>query len=230
MKKIGLVGGISWASTLDYYRLLNEEVNRRLGGLHFAECIIYSIDFHRFHACNAEGNWKGMSDLLTEAALHLERAGADVVLLCSNTAHTVAEVISEKLQVPLIDIRSATLNAVRSQGLEQVGLLGSVYTMEMGFYRDLFTEACIQTLIPQKKEDRDYIEQTLLYELGKGIVLDNTRQAYVRLIHQLIERGAEGVILGCTEIPLLIRQEDVQVPVFNTTQIHVQAAVDFALS
>lgn len=230
MKKIGLVGGISWSSTLDYYRLLNEEVNRRLGGHHFAECIVYSVDFHRFQAGNAAGDWDDTFELLRDAALALEFAGADLVLLCANTAHKVADEVAKNLHVPLVDIRTATINAVQSHGFKQVGLLGTVYTMEMDFYRDRFTQAGIQTLVPEQKEVRDYIEQTLLHELGKGIVLDNTRQEYVRIIQQLIANGAEGIILGCTEIPLLIRQQDVPVPVFNTTQIHVQAAVDLALA
>ena len=181
-------------------------------------------------ACNAAGDWNGTLRLLTEAAVNLERAGADVVLLCANTAHKVADAVAENLSVPVIDIRTATINAIHAQGLWKVGLLGTVYTMEMDFYCSRFTEADIQTIVPDKKEDRDYIEQTLLHELGKGIVQNNTRQAYVQIIQQLIANGAEGIILGCTEIPLLIRQSDVPVPIFNTTQIHVQAAVDFALS
>lgn len=230
MKKIGLVGGISWSSTLDYYRLLNMEVNKRLGGLHYAECIINSIDFNAFHACNAAGNWDGSFQLLNQAAKALERAGAELILLGANTAHQVADRVKDQLGIPLLDIRTATINAVKSKGLQQVGLLGTVYTMEMDFYRNKFSEAGIKTLIPEAKSDRDYIEQTLLYELGKGVILETTREAYISIIDQLIGRGATGIILGCTEIPLLIRQTDVSVPIFNTTEIHVQAAVEFALA
>lgn len=229
MKKIGMVGGISWSSTIDYYRFLNEEINSRLGGLNFAECILYSVNFDKFQASNAAGDWEETYRLLADAAKMVEKAGADAVLLCANTAHKVAESIQEILDVPLIDIRTATAKAIKAQGLQKVGLLGTVYTMEMDFYRSVLTEANIDTIIPESKHDRDYIEETLLHELGKGIIRDDTRRNYLRIIEQLIANGAQGIILGCTEIPLLISQTDVSIPVFNTTKIHVQAAVDFAL-
>ena len=230
MKKIGLVGGISWTSTIDYYKLLNEEVNKKMGGLNFAECIIYSVNFDLFRKFNADHNWDATFELLCGAAENLKRAGADFILLGANTAHIVAERIQEKINLPLIDIRTATAGVIQLKELTKVGLLGTVYTMEMDFYRDVLHEHGIQTIIPDTQEERDYIEDTLLHEFGKGIIKMDTKEAYLRIIDKLIQRGAEGIILGCTEIPLLIGQEDMPIPVFNTTHIHVQAAVAFALA
>jgi aspartate racemase len=228
MKKIGLVGGISWSSTLDYYRLLNEEVNKKLGGLDFAECIIYSVNFNHFQKFNAHYDWDSTFELLGHAAESLKRAGADVIVLCANTAHVVAERIRERVDLPLVDIRVATALSVQGKGLRKVGLLGTVYTMELDFYKNVLHAHGIETIIPEK-EGRDYIEETLVQELGQGILKPETKEAYLQIINTLIQQGAEGIILGCTEIPLLIGQEDVSVPVFNTTHIHVQAAVQFAL-
>lgn len=230
MKKIGLVGGISWSSTIDYYRFINEEVNKELGGLNFAECIIYSVNFENFRKYNAEHNWDATFKLLSDAALKLKDAGADIIMLGANTAHIVAERIGSKVDLPLIDIRTATANAIHKRKLKKVGLLGTVYTMELEFYKSKLSEEGIETVIPQSKADREFIEETLLHELGKGILLPETKKEYIRITDKLIEQGAEGIILGCTEIPLLIKQEDISVPVFNTTQIHAQAAVQFALS
>jgi len=230
MKKIGLVGGISWSSTIDYYRFINEEVNKELGSLNFAECIIYSVNFENFRKYNAEHNWEATFELLSNAALKLKEAGADILLLGANTAHIVAERIAGKVGLPLIDIRTATANAIHERKLKKVGLLGTIYTMELEFYRSKLLEEGILTLIPQSKADREFIEETLLQELGKGIILPETKKEYIRITDRLIEQGAEGIILGCTEIPLLIKQEDISVPVFNTTHIHAQAAVQFALA
>lgn len=230
MKKIGLVGGISWTSTMDYYRFLNEETNKRMGSLNFAECIIYSVNFENFRNYNAAHNWDASFELLSDAALHLKDAGADLILLGANTAHIVAERIKERVGLPLIDIRVATAKAVLEKKLRKVGLLGTVYTMELDFYKSKLLEYGLEIITPQSKSDREYIEETLLYELGKGIILNHTKSAYIQIANTLIEQGAEGIILGCTEIPLILQQEDISVPVFNTTQIHAQAAVEFALS
>lgn len=230
MKKIGLVGGISWTSTLDYYRFINEETNKRLGSLNFAECIIYSVNFEKFRTSNAEHNWEATFELLSNAALKLKDAGAEVLLLGANTAHIVAERISKTVDLPFIDIRVATANAVHKKKLKKVGLLGTVYTMELDFYKKKLIEEGLEVIIPPTKSEIDFIEETLLHELGKGVLLQGTKQEYMAIINRLIEQGAEGIILGCTEIPLLISQEDVSVPVFNTTLIHAKAAVEFALS
>lgn len=230
MKKIGLVGGISWTSTIDYYRFINEEVNRRSNGPDFAECIIYSINFRDFNTANARHDWNATAVLLTEAALNLQIAGADVILLCANTAHKVAERVKESIALPLIDIRLETAKAIRKQGLSKVGLLGTVYTMEMDFYKDVLIREGIEVIIPESKTDRDYMETTLVDELGEGVLLDTTKQEYMRIANTLVDRGAEGIILGCTEIPLLLSQADFSVPVFNSTYIHACAAADFATS
>ncbi|MFT3911638.1 MAG: aspartate/glutamate racemase family protein [Ferruginibacter sp.] len=230
MKKIGLVGGISWASTVDYYRFINEETNKKLGGLNFAECIIYSVNFEKFRTYNAEYNWDATFELLTNAALKLKDAGAGVIMLGANTAHIVAERVSKKIELPLIDIRIATANAIKRQGLKKIGLLGTVYTMELDFYKEKLIEQGLEVMIPAKKSDIDFIEETLVHELGKGIILPKTKQEYISIINKLVAAGAEGIVLGCTEIPLIISQEDVNVPVFNTTLIHAQAAVEYALS
>lgn len=230
MKKIGLVGGISWTSTLDYYRFINEETNKRLGHLNFAECITYSVNFENFSTYNADYNWEGTFQLLSNAASRLKDAGAEVILLGANTAHIVAERVAQKVDLPLIDIRVATANAIHKRQLKKVGLLGTVYTMELDFYKKKLSEEGLEIIIPATKAEIDFIEETLLHELGKGILLQRTKQEYISIINRLIEQGAEGIILGCTEIPLLISQEDISVPVFNSTLIHAQAAVEFALT
>lgn len=230
MKKIGLVGGISWTSTLDYYRFINEETNKRLGHLNFAECITYSVNFENFSTYNADYNWEGTFQLLSNAASRLKDAGAEVILLGANTAHIVAERVAQKVGLPLIDIRVATANAIHKRQLKKVGLLGTVYTMELDFYKKKLSEEGLEIIIPATKAEIDFIEETLLHELGKGILLQRTKQEYISIINRLIEQGAEGIILGCTEIPLLISQEDISVPVFNSTLIHAQAAVEFALT
>lgn len=229
MKKIGLVGGTSWSSTIDYYRIINEGVNERLGGLNFAECIIYSVNFEDFRQLNAAHNWDGAYALLAGAALQLKNAGADLLLLGANTAHIVADRIAETVKLPLIDIRVATARAIHARGLKKLGLLGTKYTMELDFYKDTLRGTGLEVIIPGHQDDRDFIEETLLHELGKGIITEKTKQAYLQLCNQLIMQGAEGIILGCTEIPLIVQQEDLPVPVFNTTLIHSMAAVEYAL-
>jgi aspartate racemase len=229
MKKIGLIGGISWSSTIDYYRMINEKTNERLGGLNYAECLVYSVNFNDFTSRTAKHDWDGVFELFSGPAQILQDAGADALLLCANTAHAVAERISGMLDIPLIDIRKETIKAIKAQNLKKVALLGTVYTMELDFYRDMFAANGIETIIPQNKSDRLMIEETLLEELGKGIMLPETKEKYLKIINGLIAQGAEGVILGCTEIPLLISKADLAVPVFNTTEIHVAAAVRFML-
>lgn len=230
MKKIGLVGGTSWTSTVDYYRFINEETNKKLGSLNFAECIIYSVNFEHFRTANAAHDWDASFELLSHAAWRLKDAGADMILLGANTAHIVAERVADRVPLPLIDIRSAIADAIHKQGLKKVGLLGTVYTMELDFYKSRLAAEGIECIIPATQSERDYIEETLLHELGKGIILEKTKQEYIKIINKLIKEGAEGIILGCTEIPLLIGQDDITVPAFNSTLIHAQAAVEFALS
>lgn len=230
MKKIGIAGGISWTSTMEYYRIINEKVNEQLGGLNFAECVIYSLNFEHFRNSNAAHDWDQTYQLLSKAVFHLEDAGADCIVLAANTAHIVAERIKEKILLPLIDIREATANAVRKKQIRKVGLLGTIYTMELDFYRDKLLEFGVEAIIPSNQVDREYIEETLVHELGRGILNPATKERYIRIAEGLIRQGAGGIVLGCTEIPLLLSQADFTIPVFDTTQIHAQAAVEFSLS
>lgn len=229
MKKIGLVGGISWTSTVDYYRYLNEGINEKLGGLNFAECMVYSVNFDNFQRFNAAYDWDATFELLVNAAENLKKGGAEAIVLCANTAHIVSDRIAERVNLPLIDITTAVADAIHQQGLKKVGLLGTTYTMELDFYKDKLIASGIEPIIPENQEDRDYIEDTLRNELGRGFLNPETKKQYLAIIQQLIDRGAEGIILGCTEIPLLIHQEDIAVPVFDTTKIHAEAAVAFAV-
>jgi aspartate racemase len=224
MRRLGLVGGISWVSTIDYYRYINEGVNERLGGLNYAECLVYSLNFGDIQA----RTWPNSLELLQGACTSLEAGGAEAIVLCANTAHLAADQL--QLKVPLIHIVSATATAVQKQGLTKVGFLGTKFTMEMAFYRDGLRAAGIEPLIPEDTERRDYIQQTVKEELGRGIVRPETKGAYLAIIRDLIDRGAEGIVLACTEIPLLITQQDLPIPVFDTARIHAQAAVDFALA
>jgi aspartate racemase len=230
MKKLGLVGGCSWVSTVDYYRFINEGINQQLGGLNFAECIIYSLNFDDFQRNNTSNNWEATYQLIFNACESLQKSGAEAIVLCANTAHAVADRLEQSIPLPIIHIATVTANEIRKHGLRKVGLLGTKFTMEMDFYKDKLSEQGIISLIPEQQETRDFIQQTLKEELGRGIMREETKQAYLAIIEQLIANGAEGIILGCTEIPLLISQEDVAVPVFDTTKIHSRAAVEFALS
>lgn len=230
MKMLGLVGGISWTSTLDYYRYINEGINMKLGGLNFAECLIYSVNFNDFQKFNASYDWESTFNLLVSAATKLKIAGAEGIVLCANTAHIVAERIEESIQIPLINISDATAKEISNKKLSKVGLIGTSYTMELDFYKSKLKKYGIESIIPENQCDRDFMEDTLRSELGVGILNEKTKMAYISIIENLINKGAQGIILGCTEIPLLIKQSDVRVPVFDTTKIHAQAAIDFSLS
>lgn len=230
MQKIGLIGGISWVSTVDYYRFINEGINQQLGGLNFAECLIYSLNFDDFQRNNTQGNWAATAQLLTEAGNSLKAAGATGLVLCANTAHAVSDQVEQAVGLPIIHIVTATADAIHAQGLKKVGLLGTQFTMEMDFYTGKLAQLGIEAMVPALQADRDYIQQTLKEELGRGIIKPETKTAYLSIINQLIAQGAEGIILGCTEIPLLLNQADVAVPVFDTTQIHAAAAVRFMLA
>ncbi len=230
MKKLGLVGGISWVSTIDYYRFINKGIHEKLGGFNFAECIIYSVNFDDFQRNNTAGDWDATYKLMYNACKNLKKAGAEAIVLCANTAHAVADKLEKKIGLPIIHVVTETAHEINSQGLKKVGLLGTKFTMEMDFFKNKLTQHNIEFLIPEKQTDRDFIQQTLKEELGKGIIKNETKQVYLSVIQQLIEAGAEGIILGCTEIPMIISQTDVSVPVFDTTKIHAQAAVAFAVS
>ncbi len=228
MKTLGLAGGISWISTLDYYKYLNEGVNARLGGLNFARCIIHSFNYADIKRNNDNEDWDKTQAMLTEACLQMQSSGAEAILLCANTMHMVADGVQQALNIPVIHVAKATATAIREAGLQTVGLLGTKFTTERDFFKDKLAEAGIATLIPEP-DDRSFIHDTIADELGKGIVKQETRERYLDISRKLMAQGAEGIILGCTEIPLLIKPGDLSVPVFDTTYIHASAAVSFAL-
>lgn len=226
MKKVGLIGGISWVSTIDYYKFINEGVNAKLGGLNFAECIIYSLNFGDIQA----KTWENSFDLLLNACERVKKTGADCIVLCANTAHLFADKLQEKISLPMIHIGVETAKAVVKQGYKKVGLLGTKFTMEMDFYRNKLEEYGLEVLIPQKQETRDYIQHTIKEELGIGFINTTTKKNYISIANDLVDNGAECIILGCTEIPMLISQDDFSIPIFDTTKIHSQAIIDYIVS
>lgn len=211
---------------MDYYRFINEGVNAELGGLNFAEILVYSLNFGDIQA----KSWENSFDLLFNACESMKKAGVDGIALCANTAHLFADKLQEKLNLPFIHIGAETAKAIKQRGLKKAGFLGTKFTMEMDFYRRKLEEYGLEVLIPEKQETRDYIQRTLKEELGIGLINPETKKEYLKIAAELINKGAECIILGCTEIPLLIGQEDFTIPVFDTTKIHSQAIVDYILS
>jgi aspartate racemase len=229
VRRIGLLGGMSWESTALYYRLVNEEVRERLGGFHSARLVLASVDFADVEAMQAAGDWAAAGELLAPEAQGLEAAGAECVVLCTNTMHTVADAIEAAVGIPLLHLADVTAQAVRAAGLDRVALLGTRFTMQQPFYADRLRAHGVDVLVPDGA-DRTLVHDVIYDELVHGVVRDESRAAYVDVVRRLVERGAGGVVLGCTEIELLIAPDDVDVPVFATTALHARAAVDFALS
>jgi len=230
MKKIGLLGGMSWESTGHYYRLINEEIKRRLGGLHSAEIILYSVDFDPIEKLQHKGDWPGTEKLLLDAARSIEKAGADCLLICTNTMHKVAPAIEEALEIPLLHIADAAGEALTEKGVVKAGLLGTAFTMEEEFYRKRLEEKYGLEIIVPEQSDRQLIHRVIYDELCLGTIRQESAAAYYRIIDQLAGRGAQGVVLGCTEIGLLVSSDFASVPLFDTTVLHARKAVDFALS
>jgi aspartate racemase len=230
LKTIGLIGGMSWESTIPYYRQINETVKERLGGLHSAKIILYSVDFHDVERLQHAGNWQAAGELLADAARSLESAGADFLVLCTNTMHKVAPAIEAAVHIPLFHIADPTAIAIKDAGFSKIGLLGTRFTMEQDFYRDRLRERHgLQVLIPEQA-DRDIIHRVIYDELCLGRIVPDSRAQYRRIVAGLVRQGAEAVILGCTEISLLIGQQDAAVPLFDTTGIHARKAAHRALS
>ncbi len=229
MRTIGLLGGMSWESTAEYYRLLNELTRERLGGLHSARCVLYSVDFAEIERLQTEGRWDVAAEILAQAAKALEAAGADMLLICTNTMHKVADEVAAAVSVPLLHLADTTASAVRAQGLRRVGLLGTAFTMEQDFYRGRLTAQGLDVLVPDGSGRRT-VHQVIYEELCVGIVREESRRAYQAIIKDLVAAGAEGIVLGCTEIELLISEDDSPVPVFPTTRLHAEAAVARALT
>jgi len=230
MKTIGLIGGMSWESTESYYRLINETVKVALGGLHSAKLVLVSVDFAEIEKLQHQGKWKETGNILSKAAQSLEKAGADFILTCTNTMHLVAPQIQAEISVPLLHIADATAEEVTKSGISKIGLLGTAFTMEEDFYKGrLENEYGLEVLVPNQA-DRKIVHQTIYDELCLGKIEDASRKEYLRIIDTLIERGAEGIILGCTEIALLVKPEHTATKLFDTTRIHALKAVEKALS
>ncbi|MFS0599767.1 amino acid racemase [Peribacillus frigoritolerans] len=228
MKTIGLIGGMSWESSLEYYRIINEEVKAKLGGLHSAKCILYSVDFEEIERCQAEGDWESSGKLLGDAALSLEKAGAEMILICTNTMHKVIGYIEEKVSLPILHIADSTAKQIQKSKISKVGLLGTKYTMEQDFYKTRIETNGIKVLIPNE-EDRKVINKVIYEELCLGVIQQSSRVYYKKVIKGLVDDGAEGIILGCTEIGLLVKPEDSEVPLFDTAVIHAIESVNMAL-
>lgn len=230
MKTIGLIGGMSWESSLEYYRLINEGIKSRLGGLHSAKCVLVSVDFAEIEELQHTQRWAEAAQILSEAARNLERAGADCVVICTNTMHKVADEIQASVRLPLIHIADATAAQVQAAGLKRIGLLGTRFTMEEDFYVGrLIHQHQLDVIVPEPIERAD-VHRVIYDELCLGIARAESKRRYMEIIEQLIARGAQGVILGCTEIGLLVQQADSRVPLFDTTRLHAEAAVEFALA
>ncbi|UEJ81247.1 aspartate/glutamate racemase family protein [Brachybacterium halotolerans subsp. kimchii] len=229
MRMIGMLGGMSWESTAEYYRLANQAVRERLGGTHSARIVLDSVDFAQIEAMQEAGDWGAAGRLLAERARALESAGADLLVLCTNTMHLVADAIEAAVDIPLLHLVDITADAVDRAGIRRVGLLATAFTMEQGFYVDRMREHGIEAVVPDA-EDRALVHRVIYKELVVGVVSDASRREYQHVIQRLVDRGAQGIILGCTEIELLIGADDAPVPVFPTTRLHAQAAVDAALA
>ncbi|HSG16888.1 MAG TPA: aspartate/glutamate racemase family protein [Anaerolineae bacterium] len=230
MKVIGLLGGMSWESTALYYKLINEGVKRQLGGLHSARIAMVSVDFEEIEALQVKNDWAAAGQALAGAAQQVEAAGADFLVICTNTMHIVAPDIQAAIDIPILHIADATARCIKAAGIETIGLLGTNFTMEEGFYKDQLSEAYGMTVLIPPKGDRDIVHKVIYDELVLGQVKDSSRAEYLRIIHDLQERGAEGVIEGCTEIVMLVQQQHTDVPLFDTTAIHAEEAVLQALS
>lgn len=229
MKMIGLIGGMSWESTALYYRIINEQVKQQLGGLHSARSLMYSVDFHEIEKLQAAGEWQKAGEILAEAAVSLEKGGADFIVLCTNTMHKVAQQITDAVSIPLLHIADATAQRIRQAGVKKVGLLATAFTMEQEFYKGRLNQSEIEVLVPDAA-GRKVVHDIIYQELCLGVIRDESRAQYRKIIAELVEQGAEAIILGCTEITLLVKAEDASVPLFDTTLIHAEDAVKLALS
>jgi aspartate racemase len=229
MKTIGLIGGMSWESSQEYYRIINQEMRARLGGAHSAKSLMWSMDFGEIEQLQHEGKWDELTKRMIEAAQNLEKGGADFILICTNTMHKMAVDVESATSIPLIHIADPTAEKIKAAGLTNVGLLGTAFTMEQDFYKGrLVSKHGLEVLVPDDT-DRKTVHDIIYHELVVGEVRDASREKYRTIINRLAERGAEAIILGCTEIMLLIGQEDSPVPVFDTTRLHAEAAVDWAM-
>ena len=228
MKTIGLIGGMSWESSATYYQIINQTIKEELGGLHSAKCILYSVDFQEIEHYQANGDWEKSAQVLSNGAISLEKAGADFILICTNTMHKVAPQIQSKIQIPILHIADLTAEELLKKSIKKVALLGTKYTMEQNFYKNRLTEKGIEVIIPND-DDRAVVNQTIYEELCLGIISPSSKKKFIEIIMKLSTQGAEGIILGCTEIGLLVQQQDTKIPLFDTTLIHAKSAALYAL-
>lgn len=229
MKTIGLIGGMSWESSLEYYRIINQTVKERLGGFHSAKCVMYSVDFAEIENLQHKGKWEEATGFMIDAAQRVEKAGADFILICTNTMHKMASEVESNIKIPLLHIADVTAKEIKNKGQKKIGLLGTKFTMEQEFYKGRLNKIHgIEVIIPNK-EQRKVIHNILFKELIQGEISESSKNKFKDIIASLESRGAEGIILGCTEIPLLVKQKDYNIPLFDTTSIHARAAVEFAL-
>ena len=228
LKTIGLIGGMSWESTVTYYKIINETVKEKLGRLHSAKCILYSVDFQEIEECQANGNWEKSGEILGEAAYNLEKAGADFIVICTNTMHKVVNQIKEKISIPILHIAEMTAEKILEKGLKNIALLGTKYTMEQDFYKSKLIEKGINVIIPDKN-DIEIINEVIYDELCLGTINSDSKKKFLEIVDKLRSKGAEGIILGCTEIGLLIKNEDTDVPLFDTAIIHAEQAAIYSI-
>ncbi|MCI0476555.1 MAG: aspartate/glutamate racemase family protein, partial [Anaerolineales bacterium] len=227
MKTIGLIGGMSWESSLEYYRIINETTKQKLGGLHSAKCLMYSVDFCEIEELQRRDRWDDAAQLMIDAAQRLERGGADFVVICTNTMHKSVDAMLPKLHVPLLHIADATARKVKAEGIRRIGLLGTRFTMEHDFYKGRLVDRFDLAVVIPNDDEREMIHRVIYDELCQGIIKPESRDAYIRAMDNLVKQGAEGIILGCTEIESLVRAEDSRVPLFPTAKIHAVAAVEY---
>ena len=228
MKTLGLVGGTGWASSLEYYRLINELTNSKLGGLNYSHCVLYSVNYAEIDKCNKNNDMDGVYSIIYDAAEKLISIGADYIVLCANTLHRFAEKLQKQIPVPIVHIAEATAKHIQKQNISKVGLLGTKQTMSEDFYKSTLKDYGISTIVPNNK-DMDFINNTILLELFNNDFKPESKAEFLRIMKNMQEQGAEAIILGCTEIPLLIKQSDFELPLINTLQIHAEAAVEFAI-
>ena len=228
LKTIGLIGGMSWESTVTYYKIINEVIKEKLGGLHSAKCVLYSLDFQEIEECQANGNGEKSGEILGEAAYNLEKAGADFIVICTNTMHKVVNQVKEKISVPILHIAEMTAEKILEKGLKNIALLGTKYTMEQDFYKSKLIEKGINVIIPDKN-DIETINEVIYDELCLGTINFNSKKKFLEIVDKLRSKGAEGIILGCTEIGLLIKNEDTDVPLFDTAIIHAEQAAMYSI-
>ena len=230
MKVIGLIGGMSWNSTLEYYRIINESFARRLGALHSPRLVLYNVDFDEIQRAQHEGRWDDTADILVDAGNAVKRAGADFLVICTNTMHKVANDVEEKVGLPLLHIVDVTGDAIRERGLHRIGLLGTRFVMKGPFYQDRLRDRFAIDLLVPREDDMDTIHQIIYNELCEGRIKASSRRVCAGIISKLVDEGAEGIVLGCTELPLLIQPSEMHAPIFDTTRLHAEAAVNLALA